>query len=81
MILPLSSLIPLSLKSATSVISRKRDINTVATLMMSAGKLATLGFFKIKVFQNKGYDITIFVHGVISKVLSRGSNYIADVAM
>ena len=81
MILPLSSLIPLSLKSATSVISRKRDINTVATLMMSAGKLATPGLLKIKVFQNKGYDIAILVHDVISKVLSRGSNYIADVVM
>ena len=49
--------------------------------MMSAGKLATLGLLKIKVFQNKGYDITIFVHDVISKVLSRDSYYIGDVVM
>ena len=49
--------------------------------MMSAGKLATLGLLKIKVFQNNGYDITIFVHDVISKVLSRDSNYIGDVVM
>ena len=30
----------------------------VAILMMS-GKLATLGLLKIKLFQNKGYDIII----------------------
>ena len=33
--------------------------NMVAILMISA-KLATLGLLKIKVFQNKGYDATIF---------------------
>ena len=53
----------------------------VAILIMSIAKLAALGLLKIKVFQNKDYDITIFVHDVISKVLSRDSNYIADVVM
>ena len=48
---------------------------------MSIAKLAALGLLKIKVFQNKDYDITICVHDVISKVLSRESNYIADVVM
>ena len=38
----------------------------VAILMMSA-KLATLGFLKIKVFQNKGYDVIISSHDVPTK--------------
>ena len=33
----------------------------VAALIMSA-KLAALGFLKIKVFWNKGYDVIIFVY-------------------
>ena len=35
----------------------------VAIFMMLA-KLATLGLLKIKLFQNKGYDIIICVHDV-----------------
>ena len=56
-------------------------INMVAILIMSIAKLAALGLLKIKVFQNKDYDIKIFDHDVISKVLSRDSNYIAVVVM
>ena len=52
----------------------------VAILMMSV-KLATLGLLKIKLFGNKGYDVIIAVHGVISKVLSRDSNYIGEVVI
>ena len=44
-------------------------------------KLATLGFLKIKIFGNKGYDVIISVHGATSEVLSRESNYIVDLAM
>ena len=44
-------------------------------------KLATLGLLKIKLFGNKGYDVIIAVHGVISKVLSRDSNYIGEVVI
>ena len=47
---------------------------------MSA-KLATLGLLKIKVVWNKGYDVILSVYDVISKNLSRVSNYIADVVM
>ena len=43
--------------------------NKVAILMMSA-KLATLGLLKIKLFRNKGYDVTISVHDVINRILS-----------
>ena len=52
----------------------------VAILMMSA-KLATLGLLKIKIFQNKGYDVISFIHGVtnaMNQIISSESNYIAD---
>ena len=54
-------------------------INMVAILMLSPNWL--LGLLKINLFQKKGYDVIIFVHDVINKVLSRDSNYITDVAM
>ena len=47
---------------------------------MSA-KIATLGFLKIKVFWNKGYDVIIYVLDASNEILSRGSNYIVDVVM
>ena len=47
---------------------------------MSA-KLTTLGVFKRKILWNKIYDILISVYDVTNKVLSRGSNYIVDMAM
>ena len=50
----------------------------VAILMMST-KLLPLGLLKIKIFQNKGYDIIISVHDVNSKILSRDSNYMTKV--
>ena len=48
--------------------------------MMSA-KLATLVFLKIKVFQNKGYNVIISVNDITNKTFSRGSNYILVVVM
>ena len=53
-------------------------INTFTVLVMSA-KLATPGFLKVKIFQNKGYDVTFLDFNVTSKILSRDSNYIIDV--
>ena len=50
------------------------SINTVAIFIMSA-ELATLNLHKIKLFWNKGYDVTISVHDIINKILSRDSNY------
>ena len=41
----------------------------VEILTMSA-KLATLGFLKLKVVWNKGYDVIIFAHDVTNKILS-----------
>ena len=48
-------------------------LNTNTILMMSA-KLANPGLFKVKIFRNKGYDVT-------NKILSRDSNYIVDLVM
>ena len=43
--------------------------------------MATLGFLKINVFWNKGYDVTTYVHEVTNKILTRDSNYIVNVVM
>ena len=44
-------------------------------------KLATLGLLKIKIFQDKGYEVIISFHDVTNKILSRDSNYVMDVVM
>ena len=44
-------------------------------------KMATLGCFKIKVFQNKYYDVIISVHDVTNKILLRYSSYTVAAAM
>ena len=43
--------------------------------------MSTLGLLKIKVFQNKDYDVIVSVHDFVNKTLSPESNYIVDVAM
>ena len=48
--------------------------------MMSA-KITTLSLLRIKIFRNKGYEIIIYVYDVITKNLSRDSNFIVDVVM
>ena len=53
----------------------------MATILMMSAKIATLDLLKIKVFWNKGYDVIIFVHDVINKILSRDSNHIVDLVM
>ena len=55
----------------------------VATLMISA-KLATPGLLKIKLFQNKDYDVISSVHDVtntINQIISRESDNIVDVVI
>ena len=44
-------------------------------------KIGYVRLFKIKVFWDKSYDVTSSVCEVTEKVLSRDSNYIADVVM
>ena len=46
--------------------------------MMSA-KMVTLGFLKIQVFLNKGYDIIVFVYDATNKILSCDSIYVVNV--
>ena len=53
----------------------------MVTILMMSAKMATPVLLKIKVFWNKGYDVTNSVNDVTSKVLSRDSNYIVDVVM
>ena len=48
--------------------------------MMSA-KMATPELLKKTGSSNKGYDVVITTHEVTNRILSRDSNYIADVAM
>ena len=47
---------------------------------MSA-EMTTLGLVKIKIFWNKGNDVTTFVHDVGNKILTCDSSYTVDVAM
>ena len=53
----------------------------MVTILMMSAKLATPGLLKIKIFQNKGYDVIIPNHDVTNKILLRDSNYIVDVVM
>ena len=53
----------------------------MVAIMMISTKLATAVFFKIKLFQNKGYDVIISVHDMTSTIFLRESNYVVDVVM
>ena len=44
-------------------------------------KLATPGLLKIKILQNKGYDVINPNNDVTNKILSHKSNFIEDVDM
>ena len=52
----------------------------VVIRMMSA-KMATVGFLKIKLFQNKDYGVIISVQDVTNKTFLSDSNYVVDVVM
>ena len=47
---------------------------------VSKNGYSLLGFFKIRVFWSKDYDVIVSVH-VFTKILSRDSNYTVDVIM
>ena len=53
----------------------------MVTILMMSAKLATPGLLKIKIFQNKGYDVIIPDYDVINKLFSHDSNYIEDVVI
>ena len=51
---------------------------------MMSEKLATLGLLKIKLLQNKGYEVIISFHDVtntMNQTISRESNYIVDLVI
>ena len=50
-------------------------------ILIKSAKMATPGLLKINVFWNKGYDVIILVHDVISEVLFSDSNYVVDMVM
>ena len=53
----------------------------MATIFIMSAKIASLSLFRIKIFQNKVYDVIISVHNVTGKIFSLGSSYIVDVVM
>ena len=50
-------------------------------ILMTSARLTTLGVLKRKILLNKTDNVLISVYHVTNKVLSRGSNYIVDMAM
>ena len=42
----------------------------MVTILVMSGNLATPGLLKIKIFQNKGYEVLIPDYDVINKLLS-----------
>ena len=50
-------------------------------IAMMLAKLAILDLLKTKVFRNKGYEVITSVYEVISKILSRESNYTVYMVM
>ena len=55
-------------------------INMVTILMISV-KLPTSGLLKIKIFQNKGYNVVVLDYDVTNKIFLRNLNYMVDVIM
>ena len=53
----------------------------MVAILMRLANLAILGFLRIEVLRNKGYDARISVHNVTKKSLLRDSNYIVDVVI
>ena len=48
---------------------------------MMPAKLVTPGLLKIKILQNKDYDVIIPDYNITNKFLSYDSNYIVDLVM
>ena len=53
----------------------------MATTLIISAKMAASGLLQIEVFWSKDYDVIISVHNITNKMLSRDSNYVADLAM
>ena len=48
---------------------------------MIPATLATPVFLKLKIFQNKAYDLIILKYDATNQILSRDLNYIVDAVM
>ena len=53
----------------------------MVTILMMPAKLVTPGLLKIKILQNKDYDVIIPDYNITNKFLSYDSNYIVDLVM
>ena len=55
----------------------------MVTILIMPEKLVSLALLKLKIFQNKGYDVIILIleYDITDKNLSRDSNFIANVGM
>ena len=53
----------------------------MVTVLIMPATLATPDLLKIKISQNKGYDVITFDYDVTNKILSRDSNHIVDVVI
>ena len=50
----------------------------MVTILMISATMATLGFLKIKIIWNNGYDVIVSVYDVNDKILTRDSNYFVN---
>ena len=53
----------------------------MVTILMMSAKLGTPDLLKIKIFQNKGYDVIVLAYGITNQILPCDSNYFLDVVM
>ena len=49
----------------------------MVTILMMTAKSAPQVLLKIKIFQNKCYDVIIYAYGITNNVLSNDSNYVS----
>ena len=61
--------------------SSKISLKNMFAILMISGKMATLDFLKLKLFQNEGYDVIIYVHDITNQILSCDPNYIVDLVI
>ena len=50
----------------------------MVTILMISATVATLGFLKIKIIWNNGYDVMVSVYDATDKILTRDSNYFVN---
>ena len=53
----------------------------MVTILVISVKLPTSGLLKIKIFQNKGYNVVVLDYDVTNKIFLHNLNYMVDVIM